>query len=153
MTSNFANEKIGIDALIDKLPALGTAGTPSTDVISMQGVTSGIPILMSKSFLSRSDTFIATANGTIINTSSSPLSNFTIQVSQTGSVTSWTIVLEGGLDGSTFSTILTATNIIGIGVNVFSGTNYSPCLYFRSRCTAIVLGAGTNLIATILGTN
>lgn len=110
-----------------------------------------IPTLSLPFSTTRSDTFTGASNGSILNVLTPPCRDFSIICNQTGSITSWTIVLEGGLDGTNFSTILTHTGIIGTGVNVFSGTSRSPCFYFRSRCVAIVLGAGTSVTTTILG--
>src|SRR6266850_4226399 len=73
-----------------KQPALGTAGVPSTDVISVQGVASGTPIPVSGSFTTtppfgtRSDTYTAAANGVTVSAVSAPLQAFTIQVKGTG---------------------------------------------------------------------
>lgn len=103
-------------------------------------------------FSTRSDTYTTTANGTTVDVHTSPVKYFTLQVTSTGVVTSWTVVLEGSLDGTNFTTILTHTDVIGNGVVVFIGASTASCLYFRSKCTAIVLGAGTNVIATIIGT-
>jgi len=97
----------------------------------------------------RSDTYVATATGTTVNATTAPKQNFSLQVNQTGTVTSWTVVLEGSLDGTNFTTLITHTDADGSGtVKTASG---KPALYFRSRCSAITLGAGTNVIATILG--
>lgn len=101
---------------------------------------------------SRSDTFTGTGNGTTVDVSAQGMKDFSLQVKQTGTVTSWTVVLEGSLDGTNFQQILShskATELDGgvIGLPV-SG---SPYLYFRSRCSAISLGGGTNVIATIVG--
>lgn len=100
---------------------------------------------------SRSDTFTTTGAGTTVDCSSSPKKFFTIQATATGAVTSWSIVLEGSLDNVTFTTLLTHTNVDpGSGGAKFS-TAGTPFLYFRSNCTAFVLGGGTNVIVTILG--
>lgn len=105
----------------------------------------------------RSDTFTAAANGTAIDLGAgTAYKSFALQVVQTGTVTSWTVVLEGSLDGTNFSTILTHTNAApGSGgiVPLTTAAAFTPfpVRYYRSRCSAIVLGAGTNVIATILG--
>ena len=96
-------------------------------------------------------TFTATGSGTTIDVSDDPLSKFSLTVVPTGAVVSWTVVLEGSINGSNFTTILSQTNVIGSGITVFSGNSLSPCLYFRVRCSALVLGLGTNIVATILG--
>lgn len=100
----------------------------------------------------RSDTFTTTANGTTLGDGFQNWKYFTLSVRQTGTVTSWTVVLEVSLDNTTFSTVLTHTNVTGSGVVVFAADAIPrPVLYMRARCTAIVLGAGTNVISTIIG--
>lgn len=111
------------------------------------GVTAGSLIL----FQTGTDTYTTTSTGVILNCSTNPFSTFTISVSATGSVTSWNVVLEGSLDGVNFSTILSHTNSLGSGSSVFSGNMRSQALYFRSNCTALTLGSGTNIIVSILG--
>ncbi len=139
-----------------KQPALGTAGASSSDVISVQGISGGVAIPISGTFAAafntRSDTFTATANGTTVDAHLAPVKYFSLYVVQTGSITSWTVVLEASLDNVNFTTVLTHTNTTpGTGLVVFGGTSAFPALYFRARCSAITLGAGTNVVATILG--
>lgn len=101
---------------------------------------------------SRQETFIATGLGITVDVSAQGMSTFALQVKETGSVTSWTVVLEASLDGINFATILTHTKVdSGDGGIQFTGANRMPALYFRARCTAITLGSGTNVIVNILG--
>jgi hypothetical protein len=101
---------------------------------------------------SRSDTFTTTANGTAVNVADVPVGHFGLQVKQTGTVTSWTVVLEVSLDGTNYATVLTHTKTDnGDGAIAFSGPNKYPALHFRARCSAITLGGGTNVVATIVG--
>lgn len=100
---------------------------------------------------SRSDTFTAPGSGTTVNVSAQAMSRYSLQVVQTGTVTSWTVVLEASNDGTNFATILTHTNTTGSGAMVFTGASRYPALYFRARCSALTLGGGTNVIATIVG--
>lgn len=103
-------------------------------------------------FKSISDTFTATGNGTTVDCSKQPVESFGIQITSTGGTpTLWTVVLEGSLDGTNFTTILTHTNILGINVSLWSGAVLSPCLYFRSRVSVLTLGGATNITATIIG--
>lgn len=100
----------------------------------------------------RNDTFTTTANGTTLGDGFQNWKYFSLSVQQTGTVTSWTVVLEVSLDNTTFSTVLTHTNVTGSGVVVFAADAIPrPVLYMRARCTALVLGAGTNVISTIIG--
>lgn len=99
----------------------------------------------------RSDTFTSTTNGTTIGDGFQVFKFFSIQVTMTGAVTSWTVVLEGSLDNTNFTTILSHTNVTPGDKLVLSTTNVVPVLYFRARCAAIVLGGGTNVVVQILG--
>lgn len=102
-------------------------------------------------FKKQIDTYSAPGTGVIVDTSTTPLHNFTFLVTTTGVVSAWIVVLEGSIDGINFSTIATHTNLIGANVAVFPGVNVTPCLYFRTRCTSIGLGLGTSIKATVLG--
>lgn len=99
----------------------------------------------------RSDTYTGTANGTTVDISTRPLKSYSVQVKGTGAAaTTWDVRLEGSLDGTNFSQILQHTNTTGDGATLWA-TTLAPCLYFRSRCTGLVLGSATNIIVTILG--
>lgn len=101
---------------------------------------------------SRSDTYTAAANGTTVNISTHSRQYFAIQVKGTGAAaTAWEVVLEGSLDGTNFTTILTHKNTTQADGEVLWLTVPAMCLYFRSRCVSITLGGATNVIATILG--
>jgi hypothetical protein len=102
---------------------------------------------------SRSDTYTGTASGTTVDVSAQGMKHFGIQVKGTGAApTSYTVLLEGSLDGTNFSTLLTHTNSSpGDGLILHSGASVLPVLYFRSRCTALVLGSATNIVVTIIG--
>lgn len=102
--------------------------------------------------ITRQETFTTTADGTAQDISAQGFSKFAIQVKQTGTVTSWTVVLQVSLDGTNYATVLSHTKAgDGDGAIVFTGPNRYPALYFRASCTAITLGGGTNVIATIVG--
>lgn len=104
------------------------------------------------SFKTTSDTFTTTANGTTVDCTAQPVKQFSLQVTKTGTVTSWDVRLEGSLDGVTFTTILTHTNVSpGDTLTTFNGASAYPVLYFRARCAGLIIGAGTNIIATVLG--
>lgn len=90
------------------------------------------------------------STGTTLNASSGPVQNFSLQCVKTGAVTSYTVVLEASLNNLNWQTLLTATDVSD-GQVFFTGSLKSPALYFRSRCTAISLGAGSNVVANILG--
>lgn len=143
------------------IAASQTLGTVTT-VSAVTAITNALPAgtnnigdvdILSNPFATRSDTYTGTGNGTTIDRSTSPLALFGISVKQTGTVTSWDVRLEGSLNNSEFTTILTHTNVTGDGVVLWSGTLNAPTLYFRSRCAGLVLGAGTNVVVTVLGQN
>lgn len=143
--TNSANIKLAVDNLNDTLLlGIPVSNSPSVTVLN-SGFTDTAP------FSTRTDTFTTTTSGTVLSVLTTPTSRYSIQCTQTGSITSWTAVLEGSLDNVGFTTILTHTNVIGTGVSVFSLTNVNPALYFRTRVVAIILGAGTNIVCTILG--
>jgi hypothetical protein len=78
--------------------------------------------------------------------------NWTLMVKGTGGVaTLWSVVLEGSLDGTTFSEILNHTSNVGDGENLFSGTTLFPALYYRLRCVTLTLGPASDIVATVLG--
>lgn len=101
---------------------------------------------------SRSDTFTASGNGTTVDVSAQGMSRFGLQVVKTGTVSAWNVVLEGSLNGTHFSTILTHTETApGDTLTIWVGANAFPALYYRARCVSITLSGGTNVIATIIG--
>lgn len=102
---------------------------------------------------SRQDTYSTTGTGATLDVSSQGMSKFGVQVKGTGAApTSFTVVLEGSLDGTNFSTLLTHTNASpGDGLVLHSGAVALPVLYFRSRCTALTLGSASNIVVTIVG--
>lgn len=117
-----------------------------------QKLESGGTITTSQSYAQRSDTYTGTGNGTTVDVSTAPLSTFAISVKGTGAAaTVWTAVLEGSLDGTNFTTILTHTNVTGDGLSLFIGTAFAPARYFRSRVSALTLGSATNIVIAILG--
>ena len=146
------------------LPALSTgtnsigqvtanAGTNlNTSALSLEATQAAL-LSRADTFKTRADTFTATGNGTTVDASASPMSAFAVQVQATGVVTSWDVRLEGSLNNTTFTTILTHTNVTGDGVTLWTGTLEAPALYFRSRAAGLVLGGGTNIVVTILGQN
>lgn len=129
----------------------GATGTGSLRVTIANDQTA-FPVTTSPAFNTRADTFTSTTSGTTVDAHLAPVKYFTISAKATGAVTSWTIVLEGSLDNTNFTTLLTHTNVTpGDGSLITTGTSAIPMLYFRARCSAITLGGGTNVIATILG--
>jgi len=99
----------------------------------------------------RSDTYTVAGNGVAVDLTANPLGDFGLQAVQTGTVTSWDVRLEGSIDGTNYTQIVAHTNVDGSGVVKWSGASRSPSRYMRSRAAGLVLGAGTNVIAYILG--
>lgn len=127
------------------LSSLNTKVTTTANGIKVDSSNSVVP------FQTRSDIFSATGNGVIINTSTSPLKYFSLQVTISGSVTAWDIILEGSLDGISFTRILQHTESTGDTVTIFPGASVYPILYFRSRCSVFTGSGGDSLTATIMG--
>lgn len=114
--------------------------------------TQALQLSRADTFKTRSDIYTTTANGVTVDTSTSPLSTYSIQVKGTGAgATTWDIRLEGSLDGVNFSQILQHTNTTGDGAVLWIGSSSAPSLYFRSRCAGLVLGGASNVVVTILG--
>jgi len=99
---------------------------------------------------SHSDTFNAIAVGATIDVSQSGLKNFSIQVVTTGTVTAWSVTLEGSLDGTNFST-LGVVHATADGNKAIKASGTIPSLYMRANCTAITIVGGSSITATILG--
>lgn len=147
--------KVGIDQTTPGTTnaVQANAGTNlNTSALALE-TTQAAQLSRADTFKTRSDTFTAAANGVTVDASASPVSVFGIQVKMTGTVTSWDMRLEGSLNNSEFTTILTHTNATGDGVTLWIGSLKAPALYFRSRCAAIALNGGTNVVVTILGKN
>lgn len=158
--------KVGIDQTTPGTTnAVSTAYIGSTAVSTGNGVSgagvqrvviasdqTAFAVTAAPNFKTRADTYTTTSSGTTVDASLAPVKSFTIAVKATGAVTSWSVVLECSMDNVNFSTVLTHSNVTpGDGQTLSSGTSLFPCLYFRSRSTALVLGGGTNVVATILG--
>lgn len=109
---------------------------------------------MSHHSITQTDTFTGVATGTQVDVTVAPLKSFGIAVTAAGGVpTLWTVLLEGSLDGSNWSTLLThASGGTGLGVTVWSGAALTPVLFLRSRVTALTLGVATSITVLWLGT-
>ncbi|CAK0741517.1 hypothetical protein CCP1ISM_130011 [Azospirillaceae bacterium] len=110
------------------------------------GISLGMP-----NFVNQIDVYTTVTVGTTVDISTFPLKNFTFSVTPNGSVNSWSVIVEGSLDGINFTTIGSYSNPTGTGITVFPGVNIAPCFFFRSRCTSIDLGSGTSITVTVLG--
>ena len=100
----------------------------------------------------RQDTFTATGNGVIQSVVNKPIKSFAIQIKGTGAAaTAWSVVIEGSLDGTNFTTIMTHANTVETdGEAKWTGASLYPVLHFRSRCVSITLGSATNIVANVL---
>lgn len=95
------------------------------------------------------DTYVGPADGSTTQVADYAPTLYALQVIATGAVTSWTVVLEVSLDaGVTFGIIATHTNADGTG-GVVTPVRPTPAQVFRTRCVAIVLGAGTQIDAYV----
>jgi hypothetical protein len=98
-----------------------------------------------------SDTYTATGNGTANTLPGTAFSSFSLQVSGTGAAaTLWNVDLEASNDGVTYTAILNHATADGNGTIKFVVDK--PCLYYRTRCAALTLGAATNIIANVVAT-
>jgi hypothetical protein len=107
----------------------------------------------------RQETFTSTATGTAQDVSAQGMARFSLQVVQTGTVTSWTVVVERSIDGTNYDAanpvlkhMKTAdgTETVSGDKAIASTSTPYPTLYFRTRCTELTLGAGTNVVATVV---
>lgn len=73
--------------------------------------------------------------------------SFALEVEQVGgSGASWTVLLEGSLDGVNYTTILThADEDPGSGQIIFSGAAKYPALWHRVRVLELSLGSATGI--------
>lgn len=128
------------------LPGRLTDGTTFLDPTSSTN-----PAIVNDNWDTRADTYTAAGNGTTVTMTSDPKKYYSIQAKcTTAAATAWSIVLEGSLDGTNFTTIISHGTADGDGsVKAFS-TPF-PVLYMRSRCVSVTLGSATNIITTILG--
>jgi len=78
---------------------------------------------------------------------------FGLQVLKTGAVTSWTVTLEGGLDGTNFTTLLTHTDVTpGDTKLIWNAAGVlTPVTNVRVNVTALVLGGGTSISVRWIG--
>jgi hypothetical protein len=80
-----------------------------------------------------------------------PLRVFTVEVCSTDApATSWTVNVQGSLDGINFTDILPHGGT-DCAVDSTHGSIY-PVRFLRSNCTALSLGGATNIVVTIVGT-
>ena len=137
-------------------------GTINTSLVSVDGKTPALsggkvpvvfttPVSIVPAHATRADTYTTTASGVTVDSSAVPLQHYGIQVKGTGAApTSWTALLEGSLDGTNFSTLITHNANDGSILWLIGGVNL-PCLYMRSRVSALSLGSATNIVVTIIG--
>jgi len=110
------------------------------------------PVTTTASFATRSDTFTATGNGVTVDASTFIAKCYSMEVKGTNTpATSWTVVLEGSIDGTAFTTLMIHTTSLGDASVLLSGANLYPMLYFRSRVSQLTLGPAANIIVTIVG--
>jgi len=97
------------------------------------------------------ETFAAATAGEAI-PSSLLLRRFSLQVvGSPVAADSWMVVIEGSLDGTNFSPILTHATGDGSDIS-FSGALVFPSAYIRLRVAALNLGVATSLIVNGLAT-
>ena len=98
------------------------------------------------------ETFTATGAGTSHLLDDRPLKYYGLGVTETGTVTSWTVEIQVSMDDVNWTTVDDHQRAVeGDGVVVSSGTTPNPARYARLNCSAFVLGAGTSVAATAVG--
>lgn len=108
-----------------------------------------LKVVSSPKFVSSSEDFAATGNGTPL-VSTSPLRSYSMEVDAVGAVTSWDVRLEVSYDGTNWSQIGQHTNVTpGDGQSIFVADK--PDFQVRSRVAGLVLGGGTNITVKLLG--
>lgn len=113
---------------------------------------SGI-ITKTDTFKVQSASYTTTGAGTTVDVHLFPFENFGVQVVGVGATpTSWTVNLEGSLDGTNFTTILTHDTEIGDKNVIWLGANRSPVLYFRVNVASLTLGSATSITVVAIGT-
>ena len=96
------------------------------------------------------DTYTVVANG-VIKVLKTAMCKFSLQVTSTGAVaTTWTVILEGSLDKVNFTPIITHTQVSGNALILTTGASFYPMTFYRTRCSVLVLGTATNIIALVL---
>ena len=96
------------------------------------------------------DTYTVTASG-VTKALRTAMSKFSLQVTGTGAVpTTWTVILEGSLDNVNFTPIITHTQVSGNALILSTGSSFFPMTFYRTRCSVLVLGAATNIVALVL---
>jgi len=136
------------------IPTSATLSAETTKVIGTVNISAGQSIATTAANVStRSDTFTTAANGVTVNVSTTGLKYFSIGCKgTTAAPTAWNIVLEGSNDNVNFTTILTHVNTtVPDGQTLYSGTNATPALYYRSRMVSVTLGSATNIVCVIVG--
>lgn len=78
--------------------------------------------------------------------------SYAIQVKGTGaSPVAWDVRLEGSLNRINFSQILQHQTTAGDGAVLWSGSVFSPSLYFRINVVALTLGSASNIVVVVIG--
>lgn len=105
---------------------------------------------MAGTFYQKSDDFVAASSGASVSVDASTDGTYSLSVNETGgAATSWTVVLEGSLDGTNWTTLITHARTDGVGVMKWPADAIRrPVRYLRARCSAVVLGAATKISAT-----
>ncbi len=114
------------------LPAVTVTSIPTANVFDAAGSYNLV------------DTFTGAASGAVFDQSGFyGLKYFSLQVTQTGGVTVWSVFFEVSNDGVNYTPLLTITNADGDGAMKFAGPIMANM--FRTRCSGIT--GGTNVKA------
>lgn len=80
-----------------------------------------------------------------------PFATYAVEVKGTGAApTSWTVTLQGSLDGVNWTTICTHTNTTNSDGDTVWDTNGKPVLFLRVDVSALALGSATDIAVTVV---
>lgn len=96
----------------------------------------------SKSFTAIDDGTSLAVAGRVVDMSANPCAWYAVQATKGGSVTAWTLLLQGSLDGTNWFTIATHTNADPGDKNTKQNSTVTIAKKMRLNLTALT-GAGT----------
>jgi hypothetical protein len=144
----------GVNVHVDSVDVIGISSSAANPVIiGIQQIGNGAAQAQSNlASVNQADTFTTTGNGTAVDTLDAPSNYYALVVKIVTGAPTWTVVLEGSMDLTNFTTILTHTNVTpGNKVIQWSADAIPrPCRYLRNRCSAYS-GASSSIQANFIG--
>ena len=106
-----------------------------------------VPVILTENFTSAT-------TGAIQNISPYTATIFSIQVIGVGAnPDDWKVSLEGSLDGTSFTRILTHTIATGASEILYSNSGKYSSVFFRINVTSLTLGSATAINVIVTATN